>query len=122
MNIQQIRNALLLARRLHFTKAAEEINIVQPALSRQISNLEEEIGIKIFKRHKRKVELTLAGTYFISEIENLLAEFDQIINTAINLANNKMEIRIGYTHSIKQSILPEVINKIRKSKIGRAHV
>lgn len=116
MNIQQIRNALLLARRLHFTKAAEEINIVQPALSRQISNLEEEIGIKIFKRHKRKVELTPAGAYFVSAIEKLLAEFDHIINTAIHIENNKMEIRIGYTHSIKQSILPEVINKIRKSR------
>ena len=116
MNIQQFRNAVILAKRLHFTKTAEEVNIVQPALSRQISNLEEELGVKLFKRHKRRVELTPAGAHFISEIEQMLTQFDQIHHKTRLIANGQMEIRIGFTHSIKQSILPEVINKIRKSR------
>ncbi len=116
MHIQQFRNALILAKRLHFTRTAEEVNIVQPALSRQISKLEEELGVKLFKRHKRKVALTPAGEYFMAEMEKLLAQFDQIHNKTCQMANGQPEIRIGFTHSIKQSILPEVINKIRKSR------
>ena len=114
MQIQQFRNLLVLAKRLHFTKTAEEVNIVQPALSRQISNLEEELGFLIFKRHKRKVELTPAGEYFIDEIERLLLQFDEIHRKSIQVANKRIEIRIGFTHSIMQTLLPEVINKIRK--------
>ncbi|MBU6220473.1 MAG: hypothetical protein RL656_1560 [Bacteroidota bacterium] len=118
MNIQQLRNALILSKRLHFTKTAEEACIVQPALSRQISTLEEELGIQLFKRHKRKVELTPAGEYFTIEMENLLLQFDLIHQKALQMAKGQIEIRIGFTHSIKQSILPEVLNKIRKSKPG----
>ena len=116
MNIQQIRHALVLAKRLHFTKTAEEVNIVQPALSRQISTLEEELGVLLFKRHKRKVELTPAGMYFLSEMETILAQLDQLHHKTRQIANGQMEIRIGFTHSIKQSILPEVIHKIRRSR------
>ena len=118
MNIQQLRNALILSKRLHFTKTAEEACIVQPALSRQISTLEEELGIQLFKRHKRKVELTPAGEYFTIEMENLLLQFDLIHQKALQMAKGQIEIRIGFTHSIKQSILHEVLNKIRKSKPG----
>lgn len=118
MNIQQLRNALILAKRLHFTKTAEEARIVQPALSRQISTLEEELGVQLFRRHKRKVELTAAGEYFVTEMEQLLSQFDQIHRKACHIAKGQVEIRIGFTHSIKQSILPEVLNKIRKSRPG----
>ncbi|MFM8361132.1 MAG: LysR family transcriptional regulator [Haliscomenobacter sp.] len=118
MNIQQLRNALILAKRLHFTKTAEEASIVQPALSRQISTLEAELGVQLFKRHKRKVELTPAGEYFTAEMEKLLVQFDLIQQKACQIAKGQVEIRIGFTHSIKQSILPEVLNKIRKSRPG----
>jgi DNA-binding transcriptional LysR family regulator len=118
MNIQQLRNALILAKRLHFTKTAEEARIVQPALSRQISTLEEELDVQLFKRHKRKVELTPAGEYFTMEMEKLLLQFDLIHHKARQIAKGQVEIRIGFTHSIKQSILPEVLNKIRKSRPG----
>lgn len=116
MDIQHLRNAVILSKHLHFTRTAEEVNIVQPALSRQIGNLEQELGLELFKRHRRKVELTTAGAYFLSEMEHLLARFDQIHDKARRIADGRMEIRIGFTHSIKQSILPEVIHKIRKSR------
>jgi len=73
MNFQQLRNTLVLAKKLHFTQAASEINIVQPALSRQIKQLEQELEVDLFRRNKRKVELTAAGIYFTQEIEKLLA-------------------------------------------------
>ncbi|WP_340077370.1 LysR family transcriptional regulator [Leptobacterium sp. I13] len=119
MNLQQLRNALVLAKKLHFTKAAQEVNIVQPALSRQIRQLEEEVGVKLFVRDKRNVELTAPGSYFIKEIEKILAQIERINEKAKEIAEQGSgEIRIGFTHSVMQTILPEVIKKIRMSKPG----
>jgi DNA-binding transcriptional LysR family regulator len=63
MDIQQIKNYLVLCDTLNFRKAAEKINIVQPALSRQIQLLENEIGALLFNRSKRAVTLTEAGLF-----------------------------------------------------------
>ena len=117
MNIQQLRNATLLAKHLHFTKAAEEANIVQPALSRQIIELERNLGIKLFERNKRKVELTPAGAYYIKEVEQVLAELQEIQSHASEIQNQGPgEIRIGFTYSFMQTILPEVLKKIKTLK------
>jgi DNA-binding transcriptional LysR family regulator len=64
MDIQQIKNFLTLCDTLNFRKAAEQINIVQPALSRQIQLLENEVGALLFNRSKRTVTLTTAGIFF----------------------------------------------------------
>ncbi|AXT59762.1 LysR family transcriptional regulator [Aquimarina sp. AD10] len=115
MTIQQLKNVIVLSEKLNFTRAAEELNIVQPALSRQIKQLEEEIGIVIFKRDKRNVEHTTAGIYFIKEIKKLLSQFDRINAQSVQIHNGKAgEIRIGFTHSIMQTILPEILKTINK--------
>ena len=64
MDIQQIKNFLVLCDTLNFRKAAEQINIVQPALSKQIQLLENEVGALLFNRSKRTVILTDAGVFF----------------------------------------------------------
>ena len=64
MDIQQIKNFLVLCDTLNFRKAAEQINIVQPALSRQIQLLENEMGAMLFNRSTRAVTLTEAGYIF----------------------------------------------------------
>ncbi len=117
MNIHHLQNALILSKKLHFTQAAEEINIVQPALSRQIRQLERELEIDLFKRTKRKVELTEAGRYFLQEAEKLLRQLDRIKEKAKTIQQEgKIEIRIGFTHSALQTILTEVIHKIQQLK------
>jgi DNA-binding transcriptional LysR family regulator len=119
MYTQQLRNALVLAKRLHFTQAAMEVNIVQPALSRQILQLEKELEVVLFKRNKRNVELTTAGAYYIQEIEKVLGQIDHINEKAKEIqSNGSGEVRIGFTHSSMQTILPEVIKKIRQLKPG----
>ena len=55
MNIQQLHNCLILSRKLHFTQAAEEINIVQPALSSQIKQLESDLKADLFRRNKKSM-------------------------------------------------------------------
>jgi len=119
MNIQHLQNALILSKKLHFTKAAEEVNIVQPALSKQIQNLEQELEIDLFKRTNRNVELTDSGLYFLQEIEKILLQIDRIKEKAkIIQQEGKGEIRIGFTHSALQTILTDVIQIIGQFKPG----
>jgi DNA-binding transcriptional LysR family regulator len=64
MDTQALKNFITLAETLHFTKTSEKVFIAQPALSRQIKELERSIGAQLFKRDKRNVSLTKAGAYF----------------------------------------------------------
>ncbi len=113
MNIQQLKNVVVLSEKLNFTRTAEELNIVQPALSRQIKQLEEEIGAVLFKRDKRNVQLTPAGYYFIKESKKLLIQLERISKQTLHIHNGEAgEIRIGFTHSIMQTILPEILKTI----------
>ncbi len=110
MNIQTLRNIIVLAEKLNFTRAAEELNIVQPALSRQIKQLEDEVGAILFKRDKRNVALTPAGEYFVKESKKLVANADRMAKQAAYIHHGDVgEIRIGFTHSIMQTILPNIL-------------
>ena len=60
--------ALILAEELNFTRAAERLTITQPALSKQIVELENKVGVSVFKRNQKRVELTNAGQVFIRSL------------------------------------------------------
>ena len=64
MELRQIRSFLLIAETLHFGRTAEMIHLSQPALSLQIRALEDEIGVRLFERNRRKTALTAAGVAF----------------------------------------------------------
>ena len=114
MTIHQLRHALVLAQKLHFTRAAEEINIVQPALSRQIKQLEEEVGAVLFKRNNRNVELTPAGAFFMGETEKLLDRLERVKHRTKQIhCGEAGEIRIGFTHSVMQTILPDILKMLK---------
>ena len=74
-----LQNFLTLANTLNYTKAAEELHIVQPALSKQIQNLETRLGFKLFHRTNRNVSLSKAGEYFKHEAQRLLTDYQQVV-------------------------------------------
>lgn len=116
MNIQQLKNIVTLAQKLNFTRAAEDMNIVQPAFSRQIKQLEQEIGVKLFNRDKRNVSLTSAGDYFISESEKILSHLRKAIIKTNKINNGEAgEICIGFTHSAMQTTLPTILKSIKEN-------
>jgi DNA-binding transcriptional LysR family regulator len=114
MDTQALRNFIRLAETLHFTKTSEQVFIAQPALSRQIKQLEQLIGAKLFKRDKRNVSLTKAGVYFKKAAQQTVDRLDYAMSRAKQIHLGEAgEIKIGYTHSIVQTILPRIIKEIR---------
>jgi DNA-binding transcriptional LysR family regulator len=110
MELRQIKYFLGVAETLNFSKAAINLNIVQPALSRQIQQLEQDLGVVLFERNNRNVRLTPAGVYLRDEMIKLDKRFHDTLEYARSIQNGHVgTIRIGYPGSALYSILPEVL-------------
>ncbi len=110
LELRHLKYFLAVAEDLHFRKAAERLFISQPGLSRQIRQMEEDLGIKLFERHNRKVRLTKAGEYLQKELTRNLNNIDRIISYA-KLINDGVngELRLGYVGSAMQKLIPDLL-------------
>jgi LysR family transcriptional regulator, benzoate and cis,cis-muconate-responsive activator of ben and cat genes len=115
MEFRRLRYFLGVAETLSFTKAAAELNIVQPALSRQVQQLEEELGVLLFERDKRNVRLTAAGTYMQEAAKRLIGEMEHMREQALYIQNGlRGSLKIGYPGSALYSIVPGSLAKLRQ--------
>jgi DNA-binding transcriptional LysR family regulator len=78
MDVRQLRYVVAVARTKHFTHAAEQLGVAQPALSQAISLLEKRMAVALFDRSSRRVELTAAGRLFVERAERILADLDSL--------------------------------------------
>jgi LysR family transcriptional regulator, transcription activator of glutamate synthase operon len=102
------------AKHEHFTRAAEAVNIAQPALSRQIRNLETELGVRLFDRVGRGVRLTAAGRSILPHVDRVLAEINGIRSDVRMLSNLEGgTVALGFLHSIGAHLLPSVLAAFR---------
>src|ERR1700688_908677 len=115
MELRQIRSFLSIAETLHFGRTAELIHLSQPALSLQIRALEEEVGVRLFERNRRKTTLTAAGFAFRVDAVRALAQLDQAIRRAKLAANGKLGLlRIGFISTAGSEIVPNIFRHFRE--------
>jgi len=99
----------------HFGRAAERLHVVQPALTRQIRQLEDEIGCALFERLKRGVRLTEAGKSFLEEAKRLLADLSRSVDRTRLVAQGKVgRVRVGFSDTATYSgELPSLLHTFR---------
>ncbi len=115
MELRHLRSFLAVAEELHFGRAATRLRISQPPLSQQIRRLEDELGARLFRRTKRRVELTPAGQAFLKEARQTLAQADRAVRAAQRAERGELgELVVGYVTSASYEPLPDVIRMFRR--------
>ncbi|MBB3108218.1 LysR family transcriptional activator of glutamate synthase operon [Paenibacillus phyllosphaerae] len=115
MELRQLYYFVKVARKEHVTQAAEELHVAQSAVSRQIHQLEEELGAKLFLQKGRNLQLTPVGQLFLKRAEVILADLERAVMDVHEFLNpEKGEIRLGFPHSLGISLIPEVVAAFRK--------
>lgn len=119
MTLDQLRIFLAVAEHMHFSRAAEELYITQPAVSAAIQNLEEQYRVKLFHRIARHIEITEAGKLLQGEAQKIL---DQVTLTERGLRelNNlqRGELKLGSSLTIGNYWLPQKISQFQRQYPG----
>lgn len=111
--LAQITSFIAVAENLHFGQAAEELNMTQPPLSRQIQKLEKSIGVQLFERNNRNVTLTPAGETFLAEAYGLVASVNRSPRRAQKVAEGSWgQITIGCTAVSSFGVLGDLLSRI----------
>ena len=114
LELRHFHYFLAVADELHYRKAAEKLFISQPGLSRQIKQMEEILETPLFIRNKKKVTLTPAGAYLKAEVEFIINHLE-VTKKQLKLVaeGNFGEIRIGFLGSAMQTVVPNLLLKLR---------
>jgi len=116
MELRHLRYFLAVAEALNFTKASARLRVAQPALSRQMTDLEDEIGVDLLKRSPRGVTLTAEGKLFLDEVRELLKRADESVEKVRALARGEYgELHVGYAPSPTVEILPPALAAFQKA-------
>src|SRR5882762_6603221 len=116
MELRHLRYFLAVGEALNFTNAAARLRVAQPALSRQIQDLEDEIGVDLLRRSSRGVTLTAEGKLFLEEVRELLKHADESIERVRALARGEYgELHIGYAPVPTTEILPPALAAFQKA-------
>ena len=119
MNTRQIQYAVELSKTLNMSQVAERLGISQPALSKQILNLESELGVKLFDRATVPMTLTAAGEHFIREARELLYKKDQLQRSMARFQSGEAgQLVIGITPFRCAYLIPEVVRQVRQRYPG----
>lgn len=120
MEIRHFRYFLSVARLGHFTRAAEQLGIAPPTLSRQIQDMERQLGVRLFERSQRKVCLTAAGEALLPEAEQAVRQFDAAQLGAQRAGRGDVgRIELGYVASAAFSgLLQQQVTRFSQSHPG----
>jgi len=108
--LRHLRTFWVIADTLNFRKAAEQLHIAQPALSRQIVQLEDALDCQLFDRQKRQVQLTNAGQFLLSVLPDFFENLNKIADKTNAIANGKVnKLKFGFSSAAMSDFLPKII-------------
>lgn len=110
MELRHLRYFVAIAESLSFTKAAATLHVAQPALSRQMRDLEDELGVRLLERNSRAVCLTPAGETFVNEARAVLSRAEAAVAAVRKTAKTEV-IHIGYAPTLASPHLPAAIER-----------
>ncbi|TSH76038.1 DNA-binding transcriptional regulator HcaR [Acinetobacter sp. RF15A] len=114
MELRHLRYFITVAEELNFSKAALKLYTAQPSLSQQIKDLEEDVGVQLLYRTKRKVELTEEGAVFLEQARLTLAQADKAVAMARQVSQAKQQmLRIGFVPVAEMKIFPYILPNLR---------
>lgn len=115
MELRQLLYFVKVAQKEHVTKAAEELHVAQSAVSRQIHQLEQELGVDLFIQKGRNVHLTAVGQLFCSRVEAIIKDLELAVNEVHEFLDpERGEIRLGFPHSLGIHLIPSIVAEFRK--------
>lgn len=115
----RLRYFLAVAETLHFGRAARRLQMSRPPLSRQIGQPEQEPGAVLFRRSKRRVELTDAGAYLLTEARRLLADAALVAERRRRAATGAVgRLALGFISAVVYSILPGLLSAFHEASPG----
>lgn len=119
MELRHLRYFVAVAEEQNITRAAARLHVSQPPLSRQIRDLEDEVGAALFERSARAVRLTPAGWAFLEECYAVLRQLDRAVRVAQATARGMQgEVNLGYAPGPTQELLRELLKVWRKAEPG----
>jgi DNA-binding transcriptional LysR family regulator len=117
----QLRYFVAVAERLHFGRAAAALHISQPPLSRAIRALEERLGVVLFARSRRRVELTPEGSRFLEEARRLIGQLERAVLELRGMASGEQgRLRIGFVSLADYGVLPGLLKSFKAARPGVA--
>src|SRR6188508_3031635 len=118
-DLRRLRYFMAVAERLHFGRAAEALHISQPPLSRAIRALEERLGVVLFARSRRRVELTAEGTRFLEEARRIIAQLERSVLELRGIASGEQgRLRIGFVSLADYGVLPGLLKGFKAARPG----
>src|SRR5437588_10231641 len=116
MELRHLRYFVAVAEDLNFTRAAAKLHLAQPSLTRQIHNLEEELGVRLLDRSKSQVILTEEGRSFLVDARRILALATESILAVQRLSRGEVgQLNISYLSNFDFELLPETLRAFRLS-------
>jgi DNA-binding transcriptional LysR family regulator len=115
MELRHLRYFMAVGEEQHYGRAARRLRVAQPALSRQIQDLEDELGLKLFERLPRGVKLSAAGKLFLEDARRILQEVSEAAVRAGRVASGRSgTLRVGFTeNSSWRGVVPESFRRFR---------
>ncbi len=115
MELRHLRYFVAVGEEEHFGRAAQRVRVAQPALSRQIQDLEREIGFKLFDRLSRGVKISAAGRLFLEEARRILQQLNEATERAQRVARGQSgTLRLGFTENVSwRGVVPDSLRLFR---------